>query len=101
MSIYKEIKAERQRQIDKFGDQSHVPNYSTWPAFRDATLPNAFEARQACDLAFMGSRGSYLHILTEEVCEAAHEAAEGNPEALREELIQVAAVCVAWLEKLT
>lgn len=84
MSIYKEIKKERERQDEKWGEQNH--NILKWNA-----------------------------ILTEEIGEigkAINELfpAKFNPEKftlphknvyisqLREELIQAAAVCVAWLE---
>jgi hypothetical protein len=38
---------------------------------------------------------TWAHILTEEFYEAL---AEADPEKLREELVQVAAVAVAWVE---
>lgn len=44
--------------------------------------------------------GDYLGILHEEFLEAQVEALKGNKTALRTELIQVAAVAVAWVEKL-
>lgn len=36
--------------------------------------------------------------LMEEVGEVAHAHLEGDPDEMRKELIQVAAVCVAWVE---
>ena len=39
-------------------------------------------------------------VLTEEVGEVARAALERDPDALRLELVQVAAVAVAWLESL-
>jgi NTP pyrophosphatase (non-canonical NTP hydrolase) len=39
-------------------------------------------------------------VLLEEVGEVAHAVLENDIENLREELIQVAAVCVAWVETL-
>lgn len=39
-----------------------------------------------------------LMVLTEEVGEAAKAIYDGNLDHLRDELVQVAAVCVAWLE---
>lgn len=44
-----------------------------------------------------GGRVTWLHILLEEFAEVAKE---DDPERLREELIQVAAVAVSWAEKL-
>lgn len=101
--LFDHIRVERQRQIAKFGDQSHLPDFSEhlWCRTNDLVLSNSFQARMVCDKAFKEGRGSYLHIFAEEVCEAADEAQRGDEAALVEELIQVAAVCVAWLEKLT
>ena len=39
-------------------------------------------------------------VLTEETGEVARAVLEGDPQALRAELVQVAAVAVAWLESL-
>lgn len=71
-SIFDGIRAERERQDYKFGAQDH--DDMTWSA-----------------------------ILTEEVGEVAQAALEARfngaePGAVREELIQCAAVCVAWIE---
>ena len=45
-----------------------------------------------------GHRLGYFDILMEEVAEAHDEARDGNTEAARIELVQVAAVAVAWIE---
>lgn len=101
MSIYTEIQTERERQIAKFGDQSHVPSFTFQPADTGIRcLETAYLARAACEDAFKKGYGSYLHILTEEVAEAGDEARAGSSAELRKELVQVAAVCVAWIEKL-
>ncbi len=42
----------------------------------------------------------WLSILAEEVGEAAKEIVEDKPHLLRGELVQIATVCVAWLEQL-
>jgi len=44
--------------------------------------------------------GLWSLILTEEMGEAAKEALENNPQALRAELLQVAAVAVNWVMQL-
>jgi NTP pyrophosphatase (non-canonical NTP hydrolase) len=66
--IFNEISLERDRQTLKWGDQSHHPD-TKW-----------------------------MTILVEEVGEAAQEVLDGSRNALIEELIQVAAVTVQWLE---
>ena len=40
----------------------------------------------------------WIAILAEEVGEAAKDVLEGNGDGLRRELVQTAAVCLAWLE---
>ena len=88
------IKEERARQDRKWGpDRSH-PNGTGSPGTKDV----ADIARMECDNAFRGGWGTWRHILEEEVKEAF---AEENPEALAAELIQVAAVCVAWIQDIT
>lgn len=58
-------------------------------------LGEAACARRDCASAFRVGKGTWRHILQEEVAEAF---AELDPAPLREELIQVAAVAVAWIE---
>ncbi|WP_063803523.1 endonuclease VII domain-containing protein [Streptomyces silvensis] len=88
-----EIDAERQRQIAKFGDQHH-------PDGTGLTLDQlawAEEARERCQQAAADGSLSWAHILEEEVAEAL---AEADPARLREEILQVAAVCAAWVHDL-
>ena len=47
------------------------------------------------------SAGQKLAILVEEVGEVARAICDRDPEHMREELVQVAAVAVAWVEALT
>ena len=47
------------------------------------------------------SAGQKLAILVEEVGEVARAICDRDPEHMREELIQVAAVAVAWVEALS
>lgn len=70
--IFRSIKAERQRQDAKWG----------WP---NEGLAG-------------GNLDKKVSILAEEFGEVAHAVLEGDTDNLRDELIQVAAVCVAWLE---
>lgn len=86
-----DIDAERQRQIAKFGDQHH----------RDGTsIGNeswAEHARANCQQAADEGATSWAGILYEEFTEAM---AEEDPAKLRAELVQVAAVCAAWVADL-
>lgn len=88
-SVELAVRHERTAQEKKWGEQNH-PN-GTGPAF--AALCE--ERRNVCDKAFKDGVGTYRHILDEEV----HEAyAESDPAKLKVELIQVMAVCKAWIE---
>ncbi|MEU0087218.1 hypothetical protein [Streptomyces sp. NPDC006274] len=92
------IDRERQTQLAKFGDQHH----------RDGTGPDrvwsftgpasfvASTAREAVEQLAAEGDGyvSWLDIALEEFAEAA---AESDPARLRAELIQVAAICAAWI----
>ncbi|WP_051734993.1 MULTISPECIES: hypothetical protein [Streptomyces] len=86
-----ELDAERGRQLQKWGDQRH----------RDGTnLANdgwAAHAKAQCQNAADEDRLTWAHILQEEFTEVM---AETNPARLRAELIQVAAVCAAWVSDL-
>lgn len=100
-----EVLAERRRQDAKWGEQNH-PNLSPEHSLTDTAeriaedmgVPSANTARQRVEnLAKRGALG-YADIALEEFCEAIEAAAEGNDAHLREELIQTAAVLVAWVE---
>jgi hypothetical protein len=87
-----EIDAERQRQLAKFGEQHH----------RDGTgnksqQDDAERARRWCQDAFGAGYGTWADILAEEVAEAF---AERDHTKLRAELLQIAAVCAAWVHDL-
>jgi hypothetical protein len=83
---------ERKRQDDKWGEQNHYNGTGGESAKHWANV-----LRRDCERAFQDGRGTWAHILDEEVAEAL---AESDPAKLRAELIQVAAVAVAWVEKL-
>lgn len=89
--VLSEVAAERARQDAKWGEQNHP----------DGTEDGAFFAerarlrKQLCQEHAAAGTVTWRHILDEEV----HEAyTETDPAQLREELIQVAAVAVAWGE---
>lgn len=93
-----EIRAERRKQDAKWGEQNHPDG--TGPhvvmAYGDAYAgDHAHRARAVCQSAAVAGRLTWRHILTEEVFEAF---AEDDPTVLRAELIQIAAVAVAWIE---
>lgn len=85
-----EVWEERERQHAKFGEQNHVDG-TGYAYLRE----QADKARRESEAAFAAGHGSWRLILREEYREAL---AESDPAKLRAELIQVAAVAVAWAE---
>jgi len=96
-----DVDSERQRQLDKFGDQQHpdmVGDPSAQGDARDRFAEWADNYRAIND-GNLDPRDpdtclDWTGILLEEVYEAL---AESDPAKLRAELIQVAAVCQAWV----
>jgi hypothetical protein len=103
--VLQEIQDERQRQHEKWGEQNHPdgtggePGRDVAPSrveeLRAIRKQYAEDAKELCDAAFREGRGTWRHILREEIEEAI---AEDDAERLRKELIQTAAVAVAWVE---
>lgn len=85
----KDTAAERVRQVRKWGVQTRPDG--TGPQY----LAMAEAAKARTDARADDGTLEWLDILMEEVAEAA---AESDHPALREELIQVAAVALSWVE---
>jgi len=92
VAVLREINLERRRQDAKWGEQNH-PDGTGGPG-RDH---DADVARKECQRQFAEGTGTWLDILDEEIAEAY---AEKDPAKLRAELIQSAAVIVAWIESI-
>lgn len=88
--VAEEVVRERARQDELWGEQNHE-NGTGRPG--SAELRDRLRSR--CDERFAGHKGAWDDILVEEVAEAL---AESDPTLLRAELIQIAAVAVAWAE---
>jgi hypothetical protein len=88
--VYGDIARERNRQEAKWGEQNH-PDGTGGPGRAEQARIDTLE----CQRQFAEKTGTWLDILQEEVSEAF---AEKDPAALRGELVQVAAVVVAWIE---
>lgn len=84
------VRHERIRQDAKWGEQNHPDGTGGY-----IRRVEADEARKACSEAADDRAVTWRHILAEEVAEAF---AEEDPGCLVEELVQVAAVAVAWIE---
>lgn len=89
-AVLDEVYLERKRQHERWGEQNHPDG----TAGRTTYLA-AHRAKKRCTEAFEAGRGTWRHILAEEVAEAF---AERDPEKLRNELVQVAAVATQWVE---
>jgi hypothetical protein len=89
--IFEEIKAERKRQDEKFGEQ----NYSLWNRFFDVGFCKTKEKFYREINKKEDFRFSWMSILLEEVYEAF---STKKIEKQRAEMIQVAAVAVAIIE---
>jgi hypothetical protein len=87
-----DVRDERGRQIQKWGIQS-LPDGTGVPREWREYKRKFYQER--CERHAKEGRVSWMDVLAEEVAEAF---AEVNPCCLREELVQVAAVCVAWIE---
>ena len=87
-SMLDRVLIERDRQDKKFGPQQH-PDGTGLPGDTEASDI----ARQECNYAFANGYGTWRAILCEEYAEAM---AETDPANLQKELLEVAAVAVAW-----
>lgn len=87
--VVDDVLRERHAQDVKWGVQSHPDG--TGPQYAG----HAEGARTECDREHRAGHGTWRHILMEEVWEAM---AEDDPQRLRAELVQVAAVATAWVE---
>lgn len=100
-SVLGEVMAERWRQHEKWGQQNHPDGTGPgrrWPGlFNHAMADTANIAKLQVDHEAKRGECTYGGILLEEVFEAM---AEGDRQNLRAELVQVAAVAVAWIEKI-
>lgn len=104
--VLDEIAAERGRQEAKWGEQNHpslcqvllrrVGGCSADRMAEEYEIPTESRAKQLIDTAVDRGECTYAHILLEEVCEAV--ACLDDERRIREELVQVAAVAVAWIQ---
>ena len=109
LGITAEIQAERARQDIKWGEQNHRSGTGEQVPFLPGRLvPHpagshvlttmgtlAYLSREACQAANEEGGDTYAKIMLEEVFEAM---AEDDEQRVRAELIQCAAVAVAWVE---
>jgi hypothetical protein len=95
--VLDDIRDERTRQDEKWGEQNHRNGTGDWgwPVTIGDARAQADAARESCKRDAHDGMTSWRGILLEEVAEAF---AESDPQALRAELVQVAAVAAQWIE---
>jgi hypothetical protein len=92
-----EVFDERVRQNAKWGEQNHPDGTGPdvhWGINGPARMIRD-DAKRDTDEAAVAGAVTWLHIALEEMAEAF---AEDDPAKLRTELLQVAAVCVQWVQ---
>lgn len=105
--VLTEVANERVRQLRKWGRQDHLPSLDTVLLNRPGSctaqrmaeeyeVPTAVRAKFTTGIKAKRGDLTYADVLVEEVCEAIAEL--GDERSMRNELIQVAAVAVAWVE---
>jgi hypothetical protein len=108
LRVLDDVSDERKRQDVKWGEQNHPDVLDSWlddPAPDNVNVtavmhgvPNADRARTECAAAFTAGRGTWTHVALEELAEAVEAASLRDTAALRTELVQTAAVLVAWIQ---
>lgn len=113
VAVLRDVADERARQHDKWGQQDHLsldralverPGGCTPERMAEEfEIPTADRARSKCQLRGVrpdGDPDAWASILVEELCEAVEAGVLYHPSesAMRAELVQVAAVAVAWIE---
>ena len=101
-SVLQDVAAERARQFATYGTNENIKDGTgrAWlfplsqksPAAIEAEFRENYEAHET-----VYGAPTWVHLVREEVAEAF---AETDPDRLREELLQVAALCVSWVEKI-
>lgn len=103
-TIYDEIQEEEQRQLDKWGEQNHpildpeLLDRSGERMCLEFEIPTEARGKQMVEIHDQRGDLTYMHILIEEVSEAA--SCGRDIVALRKELIQVVAVGISMLKSL-
>lgn len=92
IKVLNEIRIERSKQDTKWGEQNHPDGTMRYGHME---LQAVLNAKRSCEVLAAAGKLTWRDILGEEIAEAY---AEKDPANLRAELVQVAAVAVAWIE---
>lgn len=95
-----QVMQEVYRQVDKWGVQRHPDGTDPFKPMSYIGLAHVIrdQARDTCNRATKEGRVAWRHIMAEEMFEAFAE--RESTDALRDELIQVAAVAISWIRDL-
>lgn len=96
-NVLLEVRYERQRQTEKYGEETHPDGIGYGLNISGTAKQCMKQVQKACDDSADDGSITFWHILFEEVLEANAAPDKTN---LREELIQIAAAAVAWVEKI-
>lgn len=100
--VFAEIAVERHQQDLKWGEQNHpdlLPRkWTPENHARELGILTASQAKFRCEGAKNAGEQNWGAILVEELAEAVEQAALKHKKELRAELVQCAAVVVAWIE---
>lgn len=108
-NVLDEVRAERKRQDEIWGEQNH-PSFppailsrneedrlKIWRMAENYEIPTEERAKHLCNHAEKRGEVTFTHIALEEFCEVVGSCNEPESET-RKELVQLAAVVVAWIE---
>lgn len=104
LRVLRRVMEERERQVARYGHNTDLED-GTGPETRwlgpyteqPATQVELTLRRDYLEFEEETGKPTWVHLIREEVAEAF---CESDPERLKEEVLQVAALCVSWLEKL-
>ena len=105
--VLEQVMEERRRQVARYGHNEHLedgtgPDVDWLRPFTDTQPVPATRVQVGFRHEYerherRNGKPTWMHLVREEVAESFQES---DPERLEAELIQVAALCVSWIEKL-
>lgn len=96
--IFSDIGAEMERQDSKWGaGRSHpsIPKGDEFGVLVELGIQSEKASKRMCKRAFDKGRGTWAHIAVEEMSEVVEARQDVDR---RDELVQLAAVCIQWIE---
>lgn len=101
VNVLSDVRAERARQFARYGTNEDLvdgtgPQVEWLGEYTAADIEKSLRSKYEAHEAEFG-KPTFRHLVAEEVAEAFQE---NNPKRLREELLQVAALAVSWIEKI-